>query len=189
VRYCTECGDEFQDWVHQCPRCHIDLLDGPKPDVKEIKQPVEIVQGTTLSRDELVTIASFSHAPEAYVTFTKLQAEGILSFIADDYMVTMNWLWSNVLHGVKIRVRESDVEAAVKILDSIPKELPEDNYESERCPECNSVDTRYYIFNLRAIYIIWLITFFISSDYGFPLPFFKFKWKCNKCGHQWRKNK
>ena len=184
MRYCTECGDEFQEWVHQCPRCHIDLLDGPKPDIRDIEE----VQ-STLSRDELVTIASFSHAPEAYVTFTKLQAEGILSFIADDYMVTMNWLWSNVLHGVKIRVRESDVEAAVKILDSIPKELPEDNYESERCPECNSVDTRYYIFNLRAIFISWFVTFFIIAEYGLPLPFFKFKWKCNKCGHQWRNRK
>jgi hypothetical protein len=179
VRYCTECGDEFQDWVQQCPDCHIPLVNGPKPEVENI----------TLSRDELVTIASYSYAPEAYVTFTKLQAEGILSFVADDYMVTMNWVWSNVLHGVKIRVRESDAAAAVKILDSIPKELPEDNYESKRCPECNSVNTRYYIFNLRAIFIIWLITFFIASDYGFPLPFFKFKWKCNKCGHQWRNHK
>jgi hypothetical protein len=186
VRYCTECGDEFQDWVQECPDCHIPLVNGPKPDIEEAEN--------TLSRDELVTIASFSHAPEAYVVFTKLQAEGILCFVADDFIVTMYWLWSNAVGGVKIRVRESDAEAAIKILDSIPKELPEDNYESERCPACNSLDTRYHIFNLHAIFISWFITFilttFISTDAGgFILPFFKFKWKCNKCGHQWRNRK
>jgi predicted Zn-ribbon and HTH transcriptional regulator len=178
MKHCPECGDEFEDWVKECPDCYVDLLDGPKPAVEK-PQP-------HLSRDELVTIASYSHAEEAYVVWTRLQSEGILSFVADDYMVTMNWLYSNAVGGVKVRVRESDVEKAVRVLGIEEKDIQPVASDLKTCPQCNSTDIRYQTFSIRPMYITWILTFMIGGMSGFILPFLKLKWVCNTCGHQWK---
>jgi len=98
-----------------------------------------------MGRHELITIATFSYPVQAHILKTRLESEGIPAIIVDERMSTLYFVYPK---EVRVQGRESDAEAAVQILDSIPKELPEDNYESERCPECNSLDTRYYIFNL-----------------------------------------
>jgi hypothetical protein len=188
MRYCAKCGDEFQDWVMECPDCHIELVDGSKP-AEDKSRPgsnldkIEDDQ-THLSRDELVTIASFSHAPEAYVVTTRLQAEGILAFVADDYMVTMNWLYSNALGGAKVRVRESDAERAVRVLDGVKNNPADIVAGGKECPECNSPDISYQKFYLPPIFITVLVTMAIGN--AFMLPFVKLKWHCNNCGYEWR---
>ncbi len=64
----------------------------------------------------LVTIAAFSFPQEAYIFKTKLESQGIQSYIEDEYIVTMMWLYSTAVGGVKLKVRESDKARAIKII-------------------------------------------------------------------------
>lgn len=65
------------------------------------------------SRDEdLVTIASFRDYVQANIAKTKLESEGVDCWIADDVVVTLNWFESQLLGGVKLRVRESESREA-----------------------------------------------------------------------------
>ena len=64
----------------------------------------------------LVTIATFSFPQEAYIFKTKLESQGIQSYIEDEYIVTMMWLYSVAVGGVKLKVRESDKAAALEII-------------------------------------------------------------------------
>ncbi|GEM_PF-273007 len=127
-------------------------------------------------RHNLVTVAEFSQAPEAYVAKGLLEAEGIWAFIADEYTITANWLYSRVLKGVKLQVRESDLEAARRILGL---EEAEEVPEEERCPRCGSTNIQYRWFASRWVFLSWLLL-------GFPLLFLKKRWVCNHCGHEWR---
>ncbi len=40
----------------------------------------------------------------------KLDSEGLESFLADDNTVRMDWLWSNLLGGIKLLVDPEDAE-------------------------------------------------------------------------------
>lgn len=185
--YCPKCRSEFQDWVKVCIDCNVDLVD----DLPELPPKLK-----PKAPERLVKIATFSHAIEAHLHRTKLESEGIHSFVTDEYMVTTQWLYSTALGGVKLWVRESDVEKAQQILKSIPKQNPESgvtNNGDELCPRCGSPDIHYETFNLRPLFISWIIIgLFFSptvqgSIGGFPLPFTKKKWKCKNCGHEWQK--
>jgi tetratricopeptide (TPR) repeat protein len=135
-------------------------------------------------KHKLVTIATFSQAVEAHIPRARLEAEGIWAFVADEGIVTMNWLYSNVVGGVKLQVKEQDVDRAVKILgiEMEDAEFYEDEFDDEeesRCPNCNSLDIHYERYSKRGVFASWLIL-------RFPLPFLKRKWKCRKCGFEWK---
>jgi len=78
---------------------------------------------------ELVTIRMYRDLPEALLAQGRLESSGIESFLADDNMVRMDWLISNLLGGVKLKVEEANVEIAEEILN---QEVPEDLDFSEQ---------------------------------------------------------
>ena len=67
--------------------------------------------------EKLTIIASFSHPFEAHLAKGKLESEGIEAYIADENIVGINWLYSNLVGGVKLKVREDDRERALKSLE------------------------------------------------------------------------
>jgi len=131
--------------------------------------------------EKLVKIAEFSQSMEAHFSKTRLESEGIECFINDEFTVNMNWLFSNAIGGVKLLVKESDVGRAVEILQQEPAigGVVEIGSDEPHCPECNSSDVYYEKFSRRAIFASWLLL-------GIPFPFFKRKWVCRKCRHQWK---
>lgn len=68
--------------------------------------------------DRLVTIATFETAPRAHVARAALEDAGIRVFVADEEIVSMDWMLSNAVGGVKLKVRESDAERALAVLDA-----------------------------------------------------------------------
>jgi len=64
-----------------------------------------------------VTVRRFRDLHEALLAKGSLDSAGIESFLADDNMVHMDWLMSNLLGGVKLRVESANLEAANEILD------------------------------------------------------------------------
>ena len=65
---------------------------------------------------KLVIVQRFRDLPEASIAKSILDSAGVENFLADDNMVRLDWFYSNLVGGIKILVREEDVEAAAKLL-------------------------------------------------------------------------
>jgi len=59
----------------------------------------------------------------------------------------MDWLWSNLLGGIKLMVGREDEGDAIEILSQpIPEDLDlegSEHFEQPRCPACQSLDVNF----------------------------------------------
>ena len=86
-------------------------LDVPEPETK----PDAMVPETR----NLVMLRRFRDIPEAILAKGKLDSAGVDSILADDNTVRMDWLWSNLLGGIKLRVRQEDALVASRLLEGV----------------------------------------------------------------------
>jgi hypothetical protein len=66
---------------------------------------------------ELLTIRQFRDLPEALLAKSVLDSAGIECFLGDDNLIRIDWLWSNLLGGIKLRVRQEDALEAARLLE------------------------------------------------------------------------
>lgn len=69
-----------------------------------------------MTANKLITIATFDTPEEANVARNRLDAEGIVVFLADEVAVGMAWHLGTAIGGVKLRVAEGDVGRAIAVL-------------------------------------------------------------------------
>ena len=141
----------------------------------------EYIAFDDLEMRELVTIRKFRDLPEALFAKGKLDSAGIVSHLADDELVRMNWFLSNVLGGIKLEVKPEEAEAALEVLNQpIPETFDVEgagSYVQPVCPNCQSVDITFEALDKPVAYIsAWLFV---------PIPLAKETWKCESCGHIW----
>lgn len=149
--------------------------------------------------NELITIASYSQTYEAHIARSFLESHGVEGFIADEHLVSANWLYSNAIGGVRLQVRTRDVKAAQALLASHERALAEDSLDIDwgevdpswsdevreesdsvySCPQCRCSDVYYEAFSRRLIFLSILLL-------GIPLPFLSRTWICDRCGHRWK---
>src|SRR5882762_317201 len=91
---------------------------------------------------QLVTLRHFRDIPEAFFAKGKLESSGIECVLADDNLVRMDWLWSNVIGGMRLQVKREDAEEAeVALTEPAPAEFTEDEvgelYVQPHCPRCD----------------------------------------------------
>jgi hypothetical protein len=102
-------------------------------------------------------------------------------YLVDDNMVRMDWFISNLLGGIKLKVRPEDAEAASEILNQpIPEMLDVEgvgNFEQPKCPRCQSLDVTYEELNKEFSY--W------TAYAGVPIPVYKRGWTCRTCSNEW----
>jgi hypothetical protein len=70
----------------------------------------------TLTMENWITVISFTYPQEAYLAKAKLESEGIEVTIKDDLTAQVNNFYSNAIGGVKVQVKETDVEQAMQAL-------------------------------------------------------------------------
>jgi hypothetical protein len=138
-------------------------------------------QGDEVDYQKLVTLRKFRDLPEALLAKGSLESSGIDCYLGDDNMVRLDWFISNLIGGVKLRVKPEDVEAANQILDQpIPEEFDVEGvgeYEQPRCPQCEGLDVSFEELNKPVAYgTAWL---------NVPMPIHNKGWKCHACGHKW----
>jgi Putative prokaryotic signal transducing protein len=94
--------------------------------------------------DRLVTVATFSLPVEAHIAKTKLESEGIECFVADENIVSLNWLYSGAVGGIKLQVSEADYARAERILNVSPLDfgLKTEKSNPLACPRCHALKTR-----------------------------------------------
>jgi hypothetical protein len=129
-------------------------------------------------KNDLVTIATVSSSMEANIMKSKLESEGIPCFVADQNMININPLYSNALGGVRLQVRQSDIQEAQEILQlKIQSAVP----DAPPCPRCGSKDITYSkLPGILNILSLLGLLFFL------PGPRLKRHWICKKCRHPWR---
>jgi ribosomal protein S27E len=113
--------------------------------------------------NETVTLRQFRDLPEALLAKGSLESAGIQVYLVDDNMIRMDWFISNLLGGIKLKVRAEDAEAASEILNQpIPEMIDVEgvgNFEQPKCPRCQSLDVTY-------------------MEYMHA-------WTCSACGNEW----
>jgi Putative prokaryotic signal transducing protein len=89
----------------------------------------------------LVTVAAVTNSAEAQFVVNRLQDLGIEASIADDNVVSMDFLFGNAVGWIKVQVREQDAKRAEELLAAcqapvdeaeIPWEQPADEDEEEK---------------------------------------------------------
>jgi hypothetical protein len=136
---------------------------------------------TELELRELVTIRQFRDLPEALLAKGSLESTGIECFLADENLVRLDWFISNLIGGIKLKVRAADVENARQILDEpILEGLYVQGvglYEQPRCPKCQSLDVNFQELDRPIAYM--------SAFLRVPLPVQRPGWRCHACHAEW----
>ncbi len=70
---------------------------------------------------DLVTVARVTEVWEAHIVRARLQAEGLLATIADEHLMSMDWLYSNAIGGVRVQVPASEQSHALSIIAAVAR--------------------------------------------------------------------
>lgn len=147
----------------------------------ELPEPESLPGTETPEKRNLLILRRFRDLPEAMLAKGKLASEGVESHLGDDNTVRMDWLWSNLLGGVKLLVSPENAESAARILaEPIPEEIDFQGgaeYHQPRCPNCQSLDI-----NFEELYKpIAYGSLFVNL----PIPLQRTGWICQICRHTW----
>lgn len=135
-----------------------------------------------------VVVRAFSQPYEAYIARSALRAAGIDATVADDNIVSVDWLYSNAVGGVKLLVPADEAGMAGVVLDTPPIQMAPSADTSgsgtvpdaDACPHCGSGDVAPVMLGKRLQFLTWLVA-------GVPLlPAFR-RTRCRTCGHRWRR--
>lgn len=129
----------------------------------------------------LAVVRTYSHAMEAQMACGALRAEGIEAQIADEHLVTQDWLLSNAVGGVRVQVPTAQLEEARAVIGKIDAEAVAED-RPLICPNCESDDTRFE--PAKGLKKVLLVVAIIVTG-GFALlmrPAYK---HCNACGARW----
>ena len=130
----------------------------------------------------LVPVARCRGAVEAHLVRSRLESAGVQAFLTDEHIVSVQWLYSTAVGGVKVLVQDRDVEEAREILSPRPvrhsARFVTDDLHAPRCPSCGSLEVVEH-YSRR-------ITFASSIFFGFPLPLPGRRALCRTCGARWR---
>ena len=87
----------------------------------------------------MITIASFDTIEQAELLKSALENAGIQTFVADGTVISLNWMYSNALGGIKVQINEEDISRARELFEEIEENSPFDDPLSQfECPRCKS---------------------------------------------------
>ncbi len=142
----------------------------------------ETTGGSAKRTRKLATVCRFRDMPEALLAKSVLESAGIECLLADANIIRTDWLWSNLVGGVKLRVLEEDLEEATRILDLNPgggdgSKPGAGDFEPPLCPRCHSAEVA-----LGDLQEPEAAAFFTGTGPGQGDAL----WTCQSCGNQWR---
>jgi hypothetical protein len=132
---------------------------------------------------KMVVIRQFRDLPEALLAKGSLESAGIAAVLTDDNVVRMDWLWSNLMGGVKLLVGAEDAAEADEVLaQPIPEHFDVSGvgeYAQPRCPKCDSLDITFQELEPVA---------YLSMAVSVPIPFHRRAWRCHSCDAEWEED-
>jgi hypothetical protein len=130
------------------------------------------------------TIRQYRDQADALLARSVLESAGIPCFLRDENTIRIDWLWSNLMGGMRLQVAEQDVEAAEALLSNpIPESIAiagEPDFNQPRCPKCGSLDISPESLTTKVGATSMLLL-------GFPLPspVTRESWRCQDCRAHW----
>ena len=129
-----------------------------------------------------IVLRRYRDMPDAFLLGSVLDSAGIEYYLADENTIRMDWFWSNLLGGVKLWVRQQDLENAKELIDQkSPESFDVEGigaFSQPHCPQCQSIDISFRELNKRVA--------FVSAYFGLPIPLKRRGWKCHACGLSWQ---
>ncbi len=170
-------GSQFESLTSDAQIVLREEFDRRSLDAPEVEEPPD-----EFDFQELVTIRTFRDPSDAMMAKSVLDSAGIPSLMKDENMVRMQWMWSNLIGGIRLQVRPEDAETAERLLSQevLPAiELEDGNvFEQPRCPYCRSLDITFEAINQKVGFASILV--------AVPIPIPKNRWKCHACGREWK---
>lgn len=123
----------------------------------------------------MITIASFPDLPSAYLARSLLEASGIPCFLANEYLIGVQWGYAPAVGGVELAVHEQNRQEALALLAENDARLA---LVEMRCSVCGGA----YIASQdmgKALLLVSLLLF------DLPLPYPRRRMRCLTCGHTW----
>ncbi|HEY8928111.1 MAG TPA: DUF2007 domain-containing protein [Mucilaginibacter sp.] len=132
--------------------------------------------------DKIITFESYYDPMLAHIIRSRLEANGISCFIADENIIGANPLYNNAVGGVKLKIFEKDLERCREILATEGDLHEEDHIEIDNendtyvvCPFCAST-------NVSHIDPEGEKAGFLNSLMNLANPFYtQQNWHCNNC--------
>jgi len=100
-----------------------------------------------MNKDKIITFESYYDPMLAHIIRTRLEANGISCFIADENMIAANPIYNQAVGGVKLKIFERDLERCREILASEGDLHEQDHHEIDNetntyvvCPYCASTN-------------------------------------------------
>jgi hypothetical protein len=132
-----------------------------------------------------LVIRRFRDLPDAFLFESMLDSAGVECFLAEENTIRMDWLWSNLLGGIKLCVRKSEADEASSLLEQPILDRFDvegiGEFQQPRCPNCNSLEISFQGLNRPVDYT--------RALFGGPRPLHCSLWECDFCGHQWSESK
>lgn len=132
-----------------------------------------------------IVLQQFSFVHEAQMAKARLEANGIKAAISDEHVVSMHWLYSDAIGGVKVYVHPKDEELAKAILAEDLSDLIDDAWElpKRQCLQCGCTDVESHTRGKRNAVLSLLLL-------GFPLFFSRRNsrhgYRCQSCKYFWQ---
>ena len=124
----------------------------------------------------LIVIRTFDNYFSANILLTRLRDSGLECYLKDEYTVTIDPLLSNAIGGIKLVVKEKDLQHAYSLLRSFDKGFK----EAITCPVCGSHDItvmpKQALENILTAISTWLFSAYAVSAENV--------YKCNICGFE-----
>jgi hypothetical protein len=133
---CPKCKIEVEPDFDVCWSCGTsrDGTEDPEfdPELDGI-QTAEQFEAETEARshEDFVTVATYWKPSEAIVARSRLEAEGIRAYLADEQLIAMDWLLANAVGGIKLQVAQHDQERAREVLADVSRQPGANDYEEE----------------------------------------------------------
>lgn len=125
---------------------------------------------------EVITVRTFDNYFYANLILTRLQHDGIECYLKDEHTVTIDPLLTNAVGGIKLVVKEADVDAANQLLE----EYRQDYIKNAVCPKCS---TNHFIEIAREEKGDFVARIFKKFMPGYTTPV-KHIYQCSNCGYE-----
>ncbi len=124
----------------------------------------------------LIRLRNFNNYFLASITLTKLQDAGVECYLTDEHTATMNPILGNAIGGIKLMVREEDLEDAKMLL----KQFDEDYLKSVKCPRCGRSEITLVSKPGATNFFTAILTWLFSSYAVAPESIYK----CGHCSYE-----
>lgn len=138
------------------------------------------------------TVITFTQPHEAHMAKSVLESEGIETLIQDEFVAQVHNFYSNAIGGVKLKIKDHDLEKGISVLQRGGYIKPE-NEEKRNieyvplsstinksiCPFCQSDN----IGRKNVVNILTVILYFLL---GALFPIFKRSHVCYDCNKLWK---